>query len=178
MKILKRITNIHFWLDLKYDIGNFFKPRQKWLTKTIPNSWKDKPELIRDILFECVAHYVESEKHDFGYDWAEELEKGYLTKEKVRELKHFDMDVMSCYEYIKKERPKYLEQIDDLYGKIELDFDNMFKKSDDHPGYYELVKNENDDKIYKEIRDIEANVDAKDQEVLHIIINNRQKLWT
>lgn len=178
MKILKRITNKHFWWDLRYDIGNFFKPRQKWLTKTIPNSWKDKPELIRDILFECIIHYVESEKHDFGYGWEEELEKGYITKEKVREMKHFDMDVMSCYTYIKNERPQFLKQIDDLYDQIEVDFDNMFKKSEEHPGYYELVRNEHDDKVYKEIRKIEADMDKRDQETLHIIIDNRQQLWS
>ena len=55
------LLNSFYWWDLKYQIGAWFKPRQKWLTKTIPNTWCDKTSLIPHLLFTCLVNYVEDE---------------------------------------------------------------------------------------------------------------------
>ena len=74
MKLFKKITNIYFWFNLVTTIKVFFKPKQKWLTETIPNSWKDKPELIRDILFECIIHFIEEENKIPFYNLPEQIQ--------------------------------------------------------------------------------------------------------
>ena len=51
-----------FWLDIYYKVICFFTPQQKWLLDVIPNTWKDKPELILDVLYACVVNYVEEEE--------------------------------------------------------------------------------------------------------------------
>jgi hypothetical protein len=64
--------NYGFWYDTYWSIHDFLFPKQKWLTqKVIGKSWRDKPEMMADILFECIIHFVEVEqgtKHEWKYD--------------------------------------------------------------------------------------------------------------
>lgn len=44
-----------------WPVRDFLFPRQRWLTKVIPNHWCDKPELISDVLFAILIDFVEGE---------------------------------------------------------------------------------------------------------------------
>lgn len=40
---------------------DLINPKQRWLIRKIPRHWKDKSELIPDLLFSMVIHFVEKE---------------------------------------------------------------------------------------------------------------------
>ncbi len=44
-------------------------PRQRWLTKQIPRDWTDKTNLVPDLLFAVVVHFVEEEDCFGVTDW-------------------------------------------------------------------------------------------------------------
>lgn len=92
--------------SVKQYICDRFNPKQRWLTKKISRSWQDKPELIRDLLFEILVNYVESENglHDIDYDWSEDLAAGYISQEYIDSTKRTDDIVRRCYTWIKKDR--------------------------------------------------------------------------
>lgn len=74
-----RLTSrfLPYWLrTLWYDqIYRRFNPAQKWLTKKIPRTWRDKPELMEELLFECLGNFwIDEEggemlKHQFEGDY-------------------------------------------------------------------------------------------------------------
>lgn len=109
---IKRLFNSFFWkYDVWYPLCSWFNPRQKWLTKLIPNTWMDKPELIKDILFACLVHYVEEEKgiqNPELYD--DDLKAGYISQEYYDSIVTTNTELQEVYDYIKNERPK-LESI-------------------------------------------------------------------
>jgi len=103
----KRLFSPFFWkYDVWYSLCAWFNPRQKWLTKHIPNTWKDKPELIQDILFACLIHYVEEEKglRDASF-YEEDLKDGHLSQEHYDQSVTLNNDLREVYDYIKVERP-------------------------------------------------------------------------
>jgi hypothetical protein len=102
----KRLFSRYFWKDLWYKITAFFNPRQKWLTKHIPNTWKYKPELIQDILFACLIDYVEEEKglHDASF-YEQDLKDGHLSQEYYDHSVAINNDLREAYNYIKMQRP-------------------------------------------------------------------------
>lgn len=61
-ELVGKVFNQYFWRYLYCDIRDWFFPRQRWLTKEIPNYWCDKVELIPLTLFKSLEHFVEVEK--------------------------------------------------------------------------------------------------------------------
>lgn len=122
---IKRVFSKYFWNDIWYKITAFFNPRQKWLTKHIPNTWKDKPELIQDILFACLVHYVEEEKGlQYGSLYDQELKEGYISQEYYNHIVEYNNEMREVYNYIKVERPVLESNIDyqtnfDVWRKAE-----------------------------------------------------------
>ena|SRR6056297_3622949 len=118
-KIIKYIRETHFEIKLwgissifpyrvkeKYwKIHDFFFPKQNWLIKNaIGKEWKDKPELISDMLFECIINYVEDEcEEDVRYhiyyktsneeDYIKEICKIYYYAKYIRER----LDNKTCH---------------------------------------------------------------------------------
>ena len=104
------------FLDYRRVISSFFFPRQKWLTKIIPNTWCDKVSLIPHLLFTCLVHYVEDENGlQDEIDWSTDLEKGYTSQEYVDSVKATDSELRSVYNYIKTERPQLEDQYNNSY---------------------------------------------------------------
>lgn len=104
----KRLFSRYFWSNQWYKITAFFNPRQKWLTKHIPNTWQDKPELIQDILFACLIDYVEEEEglRDASF-YEQDLKDGYISQEYYDHSVAINNDLREVYNYIKNERPKF-----------------------------------------------------------------------
>jgi len=99
----------NIWLSIK----EFFSPKQRWLTKKIPNHWMDKPELIQLVLFETLIDYVENEEGlKDQFDFSEDLQAGYIAQEYVDNVKAVDGELRRVYNYIKNERQTLEESYD------------------------------------------------------------------
>jgi hypothetical protein len=68
----------------------------------------DKPELIKDILFACLVHYVEEEKGINSREFYEtDYKEGHISKEYLDHCIEVNTDLQNVYNYIKTERPKF-----------------------------------------------------------------------
>ena len=176
------IFNSYFWWDLKYQISAWFNPRQKWLTKTIPNTWCDKVTLIPHLLFECLIHYVEKEKGlQDQIDWSEDLKNGYVSQEYINDRQNRDATLRAVYNYVKTERaaleaaqdnsyPIPLSSTRDLFIKNE-DGNSTMRSCDDVYGMpYE--------EAYAETNRLEKLIEEKDLWAMNTIVKYHQYLWT
>jgi hypothetical protein len=127
----------------------FLNPRQKWLTKQIPNSWCDKVNLVTDINFAMIVHFVEGEKcfENTDYEGSGEAHA------------KFAKELMECYLYIKTRRPM-----------LEKQYWNSFPSDEAYTGDY------NTD--YAEVNRLEKEMDEQDTKWLTWIVTNRKFLWT
>lgn len=155
------IFNSYFWKDLYYNqISTRIWPRNKWIYKVIPRQWNDKCNLIPNILFECIIHFVEENGEDCfnTIDWDTHED----NKKRAKMIK-------KIYDWIKFERPAKQKELDAAYPSIDLD--ELYKGLGIHPG-------KNYDELYKDVNRIEKEIDDKDTECLTWIVTNRQILWT
>ena len=172
-----RIFNKHYWWDLKYSLQCLFNPKQKWLTKEIPRTWCDKPELIKSLLFTCLQNYVEEEKglRD-EYDWTEDLLKKYVSEDYVAHVKKCDGALREAYNYITVERVELDKKYRDAFPPTRS-FDEMFSPVDKR-GCEELIFNQRKKDCYDKVLLVEAEIEKKDTEALLTIIKYRGHLWT
>jgi hypothetical protein len=177
------LFNSFYWWDLKYKIQAWFKPRQKWLTRTIPNTWCDKVTLIPHLLFACLVHYVEEEKGlQDEIDWSDDLEKGYVSQEYVDNVKATDSELRAVYNYIKVERPDLEKQHDNSYPtRSSAEINDLFVEDADGnctmrscEDLYGMSYAE----AYAETTRLEKLIEEKDMWALQTIIKHYQKLWT
>jgi hypothetical protein len=149
-------------------IRAFFNPRQKWLTKHIPNTWCDKTELIPTLLFACLIDFVESEKgtEQLHVDWSEDLEKGYVTPEYVDSVKRIYSELEEAYRYVKNERPWLQNALNASYPEINFGKDNTISTAEP----YHIA--------YAETNRIEKEIEDKDYWAMNIIIKHVGVLWT
>jgi hypothetical protein len=92
----------NYWWYRK--VSTFFNPRQKWLTKQIPNTWCDKTTLIPQLNFAMIVHFVDVEKcfENTVYDDSPEHIK-------------FASELKECYNFIKVVLPELEKQRDASY---------------------------------------------------------------
>jgi hypothetical protein len=101
--------NLYYKISRGYDwLIYAMNPRQKWLTKQIPNEWCDKVTLIVDVNFSMVVHFVEKEECFENTDYYGSSEKHAKFADELRD----------CYSYIKTERPDLVKQHEDSYPHI------------------------------------------------------------
>ena len=183
---LKLLLDRHFWWDLKYKIECFFNPEQEWLTEVIPDTYCDKVELIPRLLFKCLEHYVEVERkqeyiQDLGYDWAEEVEKKFITQEQADTYIKRDKEVLKAYNWIKTGRVELEKQIDDAYpplGDWSEGLDDMYTESEEHEGFYEMKISDERRACYREVARLEDLKLKKDKKCMRVIIKHYEHLWT
>ena len=179
---LKLLLHKHYWFDLKYKIKCFFNPQQEWLTDEVPNTFCDKTELIPRILFACLVNYVEDERdsehhHDLGYDYKEELENGWVSREYADLHMRIDGKILKAYDYIKTGRDHIEARIDAAYPPSQP-WDEMFKLTGDLDNSYELIPSKERTECYKEVNRLEAIKLDKDKWCMRIIIRYHEHLWT
>jgi hypothetical protein len=108
----------NLWLSIK----DLFSPKQRWLTKKIPNHWMDKPELIQLVLFETLIDYVENEEGlKDQFDFSEDLQAGYIDQKYIDNVKAVDGELRRVYNYIKNERQTLEENWDSYKDLQELE---------------------------------------------------------
>jgi len=176
------LFNSFYWWDFRYKLEAFFNPRQKWLTKTIPNTWCDKVTLIPHLLFTCLTHYVEDEKGLQDHiDWTEDLEKGYVSQQYVDSVLETDRELRAVYNYIKTERSQLEEQHENSYPTPkDPNSDFLVQKED---GRYitkscEELYGLSFEEAYAETHRLETLLEEKDMWAMNTIIKHHQKMWT
>jgi hypothetical protein len=176
------LFNSFYWWDLKYKIQAFFNPRQKWLTRTIPNTWCDKVSLVPHLLFTCLVHYVEDENGlQDQIDWSDDLEKGYTSQEYVDNVKSTDSELRSVYNYIKTERPQLEDQYNNSYPTPNSKGGDFFVQDAD--GRYTMRSCEDlyglsYEEAYAETHRLEKLIEEKDMSAMLTIVKHYQRLWT
>lgn len=147
------------FLDYRSVISSFFFPRQKWLTKIIPNTWCDKTELIPRILYECLKHYVEKEKCFETVDWDHHI----AYKDVARDIKE-------CYKWITEDRPKLQAEIDRIINDGFEGIDSLMRELQSPTKTY--------DERYPNLTNLELELENKDTYYLTLIVKHRGYLWT
>lgn len=159
------LTN-RFWRhDVVYPVTSWFNPKQKWLTREIPNTWCDKVELVPRLLFACLIHFVEKEKglNQLDIDWAEELAAGHVSQEYVDNVTRIYTELRDVYNYVKTEREVLQKLHDESYP--------------DYPLPIEL-KDLKYEELYGETNRLEKLIKEKDQWAMHAIVTHVDCLWT
>jgi hypothetical protein len=153
-----QVFSIYFWKDLKYNIRDFFFPRQKWLLRNVSRHWCDKVDLIRIVLFEILIHFVEEEMDSVSWDWQEEVELGYTSQEHADRVKTTAAELRSVYNYIKNERPNLEKQMNESV---------FFTKTLNcaHSDYLEYIS-------------LDKKIEEFDEHAMQVILKNRNHLWT
>ena len=165
---MNKLLTSWYWNQLWWNIKCFFNPRQKWLTKKIPNHWCDKVELIRIVLFESLVHYVDGEKCFEVLAWEEEDYKdiGLNWKTLLNEKQERKAKILKCYDYITKQRPQLCIDLDKSYPEFNIDDLVAVRKTINYLDTYgEAIR-------------IEKLIEKLDNETLSTILELRQGLWT
>lgn len=176
------IFNRFFYTTLKDDIEAWFNPRQKWLTRAIPNTWCDKTTLIPQLLFECLVHYVEEEKGlQDQLDWTSDLKDGHVTQDYIDTIYKRDAALRSAYNYIKFERPELQKQHENSYPEIKTPCKEMFAVNKN--GYNTMRSCEDlygmpYKQAYAETNRLEKLIDKKDMVTMNVIVKYYQYMWT
>lgn len=83
-----RILSKYFWFDLHQRVKDFLWPKNKWLTKIIPNHWIDKDGLLEEIIAASLIHFVEEEDGLNKCDWTASKEH-WAAYNKLTEAYHW-----------------------------------------------------------------------------------------
>lgn len=140
-----------------------FKPYNTKIRAQIPTrDWKDKEQIITDVLYACIIDFVENERnstemHEIDYSKPDEYgERAMLEKQnKDKEM------ILIIYSWAKSRRNHTLKQIEEALDEAS---ERTGKLS------YE--------DRYGDMNKLEEYLLKKDNEYLNWIINNRGILWT
>lgn len=162
---------------IKYRLSNawqkvkeFFNPRQKWLTKKIPNHWADKVYLIQELNFEMLRHFVEVEMVEVPIDW--HYDEGHHNA--------YDK-IMRAYHLITVEIPNAEKEMEE---HLEENFSNKsfgVSKGEKNGIFYtefQPVDQKEFEKSLERSVELEQRASKLIAEALHIIVDVREWLWT
>jgi hypothetical protein len=129
------------------------KNQQKWLTDRISGDWRDKDNIIENVLVQCLFHYVEEEMNGVIPDRAsydEDLKAGYITEGYAEKSCAWNDAIRKVYVYFKTERAALDKEINEAFDTNEIQ---------------RAIKAEND--LYE-----------RDTEMLSTIVKYRRHMWT
>jgi hypothetical protein len=152
--------------DWWWKARDFFSPRQRWLTKKIPNHWVDKDTLWEICILEGIKHHVDHDAGLRGYETSQ-TDPEYPEHQKVfdRETKEMYDNVvhyLPALEYRAKEAWDALPKRDLLTS---INLNQYWSKGD-----YETM--------YGEIDRLEAEVAALKTKIMVWAVTNRASIWT
>lgn len=147
-------------LKFKYwDYKYYWAFPNKWAHKAVPRSaYKDKPEIILDVLYASVVDFVENEGCFELIDW--NYNEGY---KKIGDF------ITECYDWIKVKRPQLSEKIDKIIC-------NRFVGKD-IKDYIKDIGTVPYDEAYPGLKELEKELQEKDDYYLSKIVEYRGYLW-
>lgn len=131
-------------------------PRNDWARKTIPHTYSDKTELIKNFLFASIVDFVENEDIHLT-DWE--------ANETISEVKH---TIDEIYKFVKQTLPYKEARIEKLRSALfaEKSFEQLLGDPDYDKDSFDRLKN------------LETELDTEIQQKLIQIIEIREYLWT
>lgn len=103
-----------------HKLNTFLFPRQRWLTKKIPNHWSDKDYLIDVVLFESIVHFWENEKggESLEYQFHPDAYNGNFgdddcLKARLLQCRLVHDELKAAYEWA-KERPNQMKKFEEM----------------------------------------------------------------
>jgi hypothetical protein len=173
-----------FWRDdVIYPITTWFNPRQKWLTKVIPNTWCDKVELIPLVNFAILIDFVEKENglNQLDMDWEQEMRDGHVSQDYIDKVMHVYGELKAVYNYIKVEKPQLEKDLENSYPKRLVPIDQVFIPlpcGGAQMASTETIYGGSYNEVYAVTNRLEKLIDEKDTWALQKIIEHRHCLWT
>lgn len=138
-------------------IRAFFNPRQKWLTRKIPNNWIDKDRLLEICILEAIKHYVEGEDVF-----------NVLSNDSPPEQAQFMREVRHAYDLIVKQLPLLEKELELAWKKVPVrDWGDINKSV---PGDYETT--------YGDVDRLEKKIAELKTEVMLWAVKERESMWT
>jgi len=165
----KNITFQRLWILKTSDwfentwwaIRNWFSPRQKWLTKKIPNRWTDKDVLWEICILEGIKHYVEDE------DALKDFEISQKDPEYPDHQKKFDREVQWAYDETTIRLPFLEKKLEWAWKKVpHWNLEDINTRKIDYDATYGET-----DRLEKEIADLKT-------KVMIWAVKNRGSIWT
>ncbi|MDB4314444.1 hypothetical protein N9955_00285 [bacterium] len=171
-KLINKFYYLTRYWGLRQDIKDFFSPKQKWLTKKIPNGWCDKVELIRIVAFESIVHFIEEENALSVIEWGATPEHKKAIEEIVKAY-----DNIKKIELMKKESDQ-MSQDDDIQDYFDNMFENDSEERDGMTVYIVKDPTPEQKEAIQGWRDFDAKIEAMEQEIIEIAAKYRNYLWT
>lgn len=143
----------HLWFQLKdlhyRQISCRIWPRQAWLTKAAGRTWRDKPELLADILFAAIIHFVE-EEDCFNVNLLDDP---------------FASELRDCYDWAKTGRAAAYKAMEDSWHPGPVSFEGGFHMGEGTGSMEDYMR-------------LETAAQERDTRYLRWIIDQRAMLWT
>ena len=154
------------------NVRHFLKPRQRWLTRQIPNHWVDKDRLWEICILEGIKHYVEQDGGlGFDDDWRKSYEYSQSDPTYPDSQKKFDREVFENYGLITNRLVQLDKQLKDEWDKVPP---FKFPKGNEWP----QMSNEEYDTRYGEINRLETEIELLKTHIMIWAVKHREKIWT
>lgn len=152
LKWYEKLWNkIHFTTyDAVWYIYQIFKPCHQKIRKAIPRHWVDQVELIRNVNFAFITEFYE---HEFN-------EESFLTNESE--------EAVNVVKFLKESYKYITEGRNLLQNKIDLELDAAWRIDD----------REQRSNMYKEIHNLEQELDNRDTDILVKLMQYREWMWS
>jgi hypothetical protein len=139
-------------------VSSRIRPCNKWLTKQIPRTWKDKDAILEICVLESLKHYCDVDGEDCFHVIDTECES---QREFYGEVKrHYELTTQKLVALQKELKVAWdavpVRTIDDINKSTKEDYDRMYG---------------NTDRLEKEIYDLQT-------EIMVWVVTNRSGLWT
>lgn len=147
------------WREKYYTVRDFFFPRQRWLTKAIPNGWCDKDRIIETVLFECVKHFVSEDGEDA---------LNILCNDNPPDQKRFIEELKAMYQFITVKLPELEKELEKAWDKVP------------HRSLSDLNKStkESYEQTYGEVNRLEKEIEELKTLICEWVVKNREAIWT
>ncbi len=156
------------WVTNTYDnICYWLNPRQKWLTKQIPNRWIEKEDLWDICILRGIVHHVE-EDGGLGFDFGD-YEKSQKDPDYPEHQKAFDREMKWAYDQIVTTLPGLefkLQRLCDRYR-------NLLKRNK-----YHIPHSQEMDEISDEMEVLGKKIYDLKTKIMVWAIEKRNCIWT
>ena len=147
-----------------YPMRCYFNPRHRKLRNSIPKTWCDSTELVREVNFAIITEFYE-----------DEYLNGFVNWESDEPHKEFAQWLEKSYDYIKNGRPKMQETLDASYPKHKKELENC----KDFNEYFNQDNETPYEERYKNVIYWENLIQERDDKMLvELITKYRSFLWT
>lgn len=150
-------------------IRTIFAPTHSRLRKVIPREWVDLTEIIALVNFEIIKSFYEDEMMLDIVDWGA-----------TPQHKKFEKWIKEAYNYITKERPQLLKDMENAYP--DLDESPIIRKISYNEKNERVTEISNAKKTYQElygrVDELESLINKKDIKYITEMVKLKEYFWT